>query len=143
MPELIVSFVISSPHGKPYGYRIYDDGKAEQYRVSKLVKNASGTYEDQQVTPGWYPATTLSAAQIDSLRQAVDSSGLRDLPGQVDSPATRRVDVGAAAWEVMTSGGVRSIHIEHWPLAGEAGSQLAALSAKIGGVVGEALAGNA
>ena len=142
MSELIVSFVIRTQHGAPYGYRIYEDGKAEQYRVSKLVKNASGTYDDQPVTPGWYPATTLSAAQVESLRQAVDASALGSLPEHMPTTKAQPIDEDTAKWEVMTAHGVRSVTIDDWPPAGDKGAGLLALSVKIGGVVGEALSGN-
>ncbi|MBZ0303863.1 MAG: hypothetical protein K8J31_29265 [Anaerolineae bacterium] len=139
MAELLVSYVVKSHHGKPYGQRIFVDGQAEAYRVSKLVKGDDGSYKDEPVSPGWYPAVRLNADQVKTIEQAVAASGLRDLPSQVQGDTKRSTANREAQWEVMTADGIKTIAIVPWPPGGDTGQALFDLSRRLGEIVNEAL----
>lgn len=140
MAELIVSYLVRSQHGKPYGQRIFDDGKAEDYRVSRLVKAADGSYKDEPVNPGWYPVTELSAAQVQRVRQAVETSGLRDLPAQVRGEDRHSTVSREAEWQVQAAGQTKTVQVTPWPPGGDTGQALFNLTQRLSEIVREALA---
>jgi hypothetical protein len=104
-----------------------------------MVKADDGSYKDEPVRPGWYPVTTLNAAQVESVRQAVEASGLRDLPSHVSGDPHRSTANREAEWEVKTADGVKTITIVPWPPGGAAGQALFDLSRRLGEIVNEAL----
>jgi hypothetical protein len=141
MTQLIVSYLVTSQHGSPHGLRIFDDGKVEDYRISKKVKAADGTYQDQRVTPGWYPVVTFEAAQIKTVRQAVISSGLPDLPTHISGDKQQSTANREAEWQVAADGGLKTITIAPWPPGGATGQALFDLTRQLSDLVTKALSG--
>jgi hypothetical protein len=140
MSELIVSYLVQSQHGKPHGQRIFADGKAEDYRVTRLVRAADGSYQDEQVTPGWYPVTDLNEAQIEAVKQAVEASGLPRLPSEISGKDSGSTAKREAEWQVTTDDGIRTIHVAPWPPGGDTGQALFTLTQRLNEIVREALA---
>jgi hypothetical protein len=136
MAERIVGFQVTVQHGDPYGLRIDADGQAEDYRVSKMVKGADGTYKDQPVTPGWYPVIKLSEAQVKAVKQAVDASGLRKMPAKISGDTQTTSASSDAQWWV----GDKTIKVAPWPPGGEYGQALFQLSSTLSEIVNKALA---
>jgi hypothetical protein len=139
MPELIVSYLVTSQHGSPYGQRIYDDGQAEDYRVSKMIKTADGSYQDQRVTPGWYPVVKLGAAQVKAVQQAVEASGLPEMPARITGDTSRSTANRSAELQVMTAEGIKTIQVAPWLPGGEYGQALFELTKALGEIVNKAL----
>lgn len=139
MPELLISFLAQSPHGAPYGQRIYADGTVESYRVSKLVKAATGAYQDQPMTPGWYPTTTLSDDQLVKAREAIEASGVREMPETITG-ANSSTDPASGEIEVMTDNGVRKITVTPWFPGGDVGQRLFNLVTQLNNLITQALA---
>lgn len=133
MADLVVSYLVQTPHGNPYGHRIWADGKAEGYQVSKPVRKGDGSFEYQSVEPGFYPIATLSAQQVESLKREVNASGLSDLEGDVRAKGASTTDAGSIEWQIAGEGGKRTIRIAPWPAAdGEPLSSLVTLIQHIG-----------
>ncbi len=139
MADLIVSYLVKSQHSKPYGQRIYDNGKAEDYRISRLVKAADGSYQEQSVDPGWYPVTELSASQLEAVQQAVETSGLRDLPAHVSGDGKGSTANREAEWQVQAGGQTKTVHVAPWPPGGDTGQALFNLTQRLSEIVREAL----
>jgi hypothetical protein len=140
MAELIVSYLITSQHGNPIGRRFYDDGQVEDYRVSKLVKGADGTYKDERVTPGWYPMVKLSTADLKAVQQAVDASGADKMPVTIQGDPKRSTANRQAEWQIKTGGGLKQIRVTDWPAEDQAGQALMTLSSQLGDIASKAVA---
>jgi len=140
MPDLIISYFVQSPHGNPYGNRIYEDGKVESYRVSKLVKSASGAYQDEPVTPGWYPIAKLNETQLGAARQAVEASDVRHMPEKVIGNPGNTSDPAKGELQVRSDSGVRKITVEPWFPGGETGQALFNLTRELNDLINAALA---
>ncbi|MAS34748.1 MAG: hypothetical protein CL610_12125 [Anaerolineaceae bacterium] len=141
MADLIISYLIKSQHGNPHGQRIDADGNTEDYRVSKKVKAADGTYKDERVTPGWYPVVTLSPEQVDAVQQAVEASGIRDMPAEITGDTSRSTANREAEWQVTTGGSIKTIQVTPWPPGGDSGQALFELSTQLSDIVNKALSG--
>ncbi len=139
MPDLLISYLVRDSTSDPYGQRFYVDGTVESYRVSRLVKSASGAYEDKPVTPGWYPTTTLSADQLKEATAAVQASGVRDLPEAVNG-ANDSTDPAMGEIEVMTDDGSHKITITPWFPGGDVGQRLFELISQLNNLITQALA---
>jgi len=139
MVELIVGFRVEGPNSAPYGYRFFADGLVEDYRVSKHVKGASGTYTKQAVAPGWYPVVSLDAAGVNALREAVQASGIYSLTADIRGTPTS-TDPLKAAWYFMVDGAERCIVIAPWPTSDRHVQALFQLTTQLTTLVTQALA---
>jgi hypothetical protein len=139
MAELIVSYLITSQNTTPRGRRIHDDGQVDDYQVSKMVKGADGVYRDEAVTPGWYPLVKLNAADVESVRQAIDASGASALPAAIMSDPKGSTANRQAEWQIRTGSGLKTISVSHWPADNEAGQALFELSNRLGEIVTQAI----
>jgi hypothetical protein len=119
MAELIVSYLVRSPTGAPYGQRILSDGTAEGYQVSKPVRKADGSFEYQAVTPDFYPVAHLSPQQLEAVKSAVAGSGLPTMPDNVHARGTSSSDAGSSEWQIQAGGKVRNIQVAPWPPASD------------------------
>lgn len=119
MADLIVSYLVQSPTGAPYGHRIRSDGVAEGYQVSKPVRKTDGSFEYQAVHPDFYPVARLSPQQVEAVRGAVDAAGLPALPDNVRARGTSSTDAGSVEWQIHDGEGVRTIRVAPWPPAND------------------------
>ena len=119
MADLIVSYLVQSPTGTPFGHRILSDGTAEGYQVSKPVRKADGSFEYQAVTPGFYPVARLSSQQVEAVRKAVEGAGLPTMPDTVRARGTSSTDAGSAEWQIQIGGKARTIQVAPWPPASD------------------------
>lgn len=139
MPDLIFSYLAKRRHGKPNGLRIYSDGAVEAYRDSRLVKSSAGNYEDTPITPDWYPATTLDAGQLEQAKQAIEVSGVRELPSTVTG-TNNSTDPATGELEVMTDEGLHKITVRPWFPGGDVGQRLFNLVTQLNNLITQALA---
>jgi hypothetical protein len=136
MADLVVSYVVQSRTGTPYGHRIWSDGTAEGYQVSKPVRRPDGSFEYQSVHPDFYPVARLSAAQVEAVRSAVESSRLAGLPENVRSKGTNNSDADSIDWQLAGNDGVRTVHVAPWPPANdEPVAALTTLVQRIGAII--------
>lgn len=140
MAELIVSYLIKSHHGSPRGRRVYEDGQVEDYRISKKVKTADGTYKDERVTPGWYPMVKLSAADLKVIEQLVEASGAARMPATIAGDPKRSTANREAELQLKTSGGLKTITVSDWPAEDANGKALSELTNQIGEIISKAVA---
>lgn len=83
MPPILVSFLVEQPFTDPHGFKVYADGQVESYRISRRVKDASGTYVTEYVTPGWYPLTHLNPDSLTRIEAAV--AQVQPLPASIEA----------------------------------------------------------
>ncbi len=140
MTDLLFSYLVRDSTSEPYGQRFYADGMVESYRVSKLVKSASGAYEDKPVTPGWYPAVTLNEDLLARARMAIETSGVREMPAKVIGSANNTSDLASGEIEVMTSDGLHEITVKPWYPGDDIGQRLFELISQLNHLITQALA---
>ncbi|MBE2182270.1 MAG: hypothetical protein IAE89_02480 [Anaerolineae bacterium] len=140
MTDLLFSYLVRDSTSDPYGQRLYDDGKVESYRVSRLVKSASGAYQEQPVTPGWYPAATLNEDQLAQSRAAIEASGVRGMPAKVTGSANNTSDLASGEIEVMTGDGLHKMTVKPWYPGGDTGRRLFHLISQLNNLITQSLA---
>jgi|GEM_PF-2749085 hypothetical protein len=139
MSDLIVSYMVEGPNRVPFGYRFFEDGLVEDYRVSKHVKGASGTYTEQSVTPGWYKVVSLDSNGVHAVREAVQASGIYSISADIHGAPTS-TDPRTATWRISVDGDERSIVIEPWPTTDSRVQALFQLTTQLTTLVTQALA---
>lgn len=119
MADLIVSYLVRSPTGTPFGHRVWSDGKAEVYQTSEPKRQPDGSIEYEAVHPDFYPVAQLNAQYVEAIRSAVNTSGLSALPNNVRTRGTGNTDSGSAEWQFQDGGRVRTIQVAPWPPAND------------------------
>ena len=140
MADLIVSYLIKGQHGNPRGRRVYEDGQVEDYRVSKKVKTADGTYKDERVTPGWYSMVKLSATDLKAIEQLVEASGADKMPATIAGDPKRSTANREAELQIKTGSGLKTITVTDWPAEDAHGKALFELTNQIGEIISKAVA---
>ena len=119
MADLVVSYLVPSRTGAPYGHRVWADGNAESYQVSKPVRKPDGSFEYQSIHPDFYPVARLSPQQVEAVRSAVETSGLAAMPANIRTRGTGNSDPDNVEWQVAGEDGVRTIRVSPWPPAND------------------------
>lgn len=142
MAEIVVSYRVTRSGGKPYGQRVWDDGRVENFRTDRRVKGQDGVVRTESLPPDWYPITTLSAVQVQAVQKVVESAQLADLPSRLDAKVDPDLEAEQAEWQVQTNDGLKTIEVEFWNPAEGQQKRLLEVLQKMGEIVLKAQSGS-
>lgn len=141
MPELLVSYFIKKERAAPVGQRVWDDGLVESYQTWQPVMGADGDYDIEPTTPAWSRLASLSEAQLEAVREAIEAANVADIPEDIPRVVRGRSTISSAEWKVSTPDGLKEIHVAQWGPLDEAAGPLMKLMVRVGMIVNLAAGG--
>jgi hypothetical protein len=141
MPELLVSYSIKKERAAPVGQRVWDNGLVESYQTWRPVMGADGEYDLEPTAPGWSRLASLSEAQLEAVRQAVEAANVADIPEDIPRVVRGRSTVSSAEWKVRAPDGLKEIRVAPWGPLDEAAGPLMELMLRVGMIVNLAAGG--